>query len=274
MSTPPTPTHVAPDVEAVLPLTPFLGEDINLNPDLEDDDDDEDIQQRIPIQTPVSNEPESTEPESQVELWTLSFDDAFELQQIQFGKRSAETLSLAQQSRFVSFLDEQLLQIQRHFIKQQAGEQNYPLHQLLKDVERVLDLVWVLVNPSNSLYGQEEYFVKICGDLEDWIVHYDLTPNKNEMTVNEAFYLYFFTFFQTLDTRLSFLIDGFTARDKAQKMSPTQFVRLAPIVSRLRFQIITRLDPVRAYLEQTGLPLLNKLDVEIGRLFEGVLERG
>lgn len=268
MSTPPTPTHVAPDVEAVLPPTPFLAENIDLNPDLEEDDDIQDI----PLQTPVSVE-RYTEPEVQIELWTLTFDDAFELQRLQFEKRKGETLSLAQQSRFVSFLDEQLLHIQRHFVKHQAGEQEYPLEQLLIELERVLDLVWVLVNASNKLYGQEEYFVKICGDLEDWIVHYDLMPNKNEMQVGEAFFLRFFTFFQSLDTRLSFLIDGFVSQGQTQKMSATQFVRLSPIVSRLRFEITARLDPVRAYLEQAGLPLLNKLDVEIGRLFEGVLER-
>lgn len=272
MSTPPTPTHVAPDVEAVLPPTPFLAADIDLNPDLDEDDDMDGTP--VPMETPVSKEPDDTEPDPQIDLWTLTFDDAFEIQRIQFEKTAAETLSLPQQSRFVSFLDEELLHIQRHFVKHQAGEQPYPLELLLADVQRVLDLVWVLVNSSNSLYGQEEYLVKICGDLEDWIVQYDLMPNKKQMALADGFFLRFFAFFQSLDTRLSFLIDGFVARGRTQKMSPTQFVRLGPIVSRLRFEIITRLDPVREYLERTGLPLLNKLDVEIGRLFEGVLERG
>lgn len=270
MSTPPTPAHVGPDVEAVLPPAPFLTADINLNPDLDSDDE----IHASPIDTPVSNEAGYSEPEPVIDLWTLTFDSAFEVQRAQFEKSHTETLTLSQQSRLVSFLDDQLLQIQRRFVKHQAGEQLYQLEQLLVDVQQALDLVWVLVNPSNHLYGQEEYFIRVCGDMEDWIVHYNLMPNTNQLELGESFFLRFFSFFQSLDIRLSLLIDGFVAQGKPQKMSNTQLVRLGPIVSRLRFEIISRLDPVRAHLEKTALPLLNKLDVEIGRLFEGVLERG
>lgn len=278
MSTPPTPTHVAPDVEAELPPTPFVSADMDLNPDLDEDDSSINTKTENGITAPeydsngnngnyaINGNDVNTE---MVEPWTLLFDEAYELQKKQFEQSSQNKLSRSQQSRFVSFVDEELLQIQRRFVKKQAGEQEYTLEQILNDVQHVLDLVWVLVNAKNRLYGQEEYFVKICGDLEDWLVHFSLSSP----TLEEHVFLRFFTFFQSLDVRLSFLIDGFEVQGTPLKMSPTQLVRLMPIVSRLRLQIVNMLEPTRAQMEKSGLKLLNKLDVAIGRLFEGVLDR-
>lgn len=286
MDPPRTPTHVAPDVEVDLPDQPFMNSDLELNPDLEDDDDN--LQDSTELTHNYLEEVDSSvdildvDASNKVELWTLPFDIAFDYQKKQFREHSNQpTVSEWQQSRFVNYIDGELLQLQRNFIKGQAeNEEVYPLHQLLEDLGKILDLIWYLINDKNKLYGQDEYFIRITGDLEDWIDHYQLKVDDVTNSSNEAYLFKFFTFFQSLDTRLSFLIDGYTVGGSDVEMSSTEIIRLIPIVTRLRLLIVTKLDPSRAKLthlkalgDVDANALLNKLDVEIGRLFEGTLER-
>lgn len=276
MDTPTTPIHVAPDVEVNLPDQPFVSDALELNPDLDDDE-----EMSSTPDSPDSSQLEDVDTTVKVDLWTLPFDDAYELQKKHFALHSnLEVIAEWQQSKFINYLDGELLQVQRRFIKNQAEtEEIYLLNQLLQDVAKILDLIWYLINTNNKLYGQEEYFIKIAGDLEDWVAYYRIDV-CGKMHVTEAHLLRFFSFFQTFDTRLSFLIDGYTVGLAPVKMSSTELIRLTPIISRLRLEIVSKFDLSRAqltHMKELGSgdanALLNKLDVEIGRLFEGVLER-
>lgn len=287
METPTTPIHVAPDVEATLPDEPFQDNDLELNPDL-DEDIDESEDSNLANHTSTAPERKSASQDLpddnssfQVELWTLPFDDAYQnLRKHSTNDNSQPAVTESQQSKFINYVDGELLQLQRRFIKNQTETvEIYLLAQLLQDLAKILDLLWYLINTSNRLYGQDEYFIKITGDLEDWMAYY-LLDIKGADQKAEGELFQFFSFFQSLDTRLSFLIDGYHAGLALTKMSATEVVRLVPIISRLRFEIVSKFDLLRAKLtHQKALGnleadvFLNKLDVEIGRLFEGVLER-
>lgn len=293
METPTTPIHVAPDVEVTLPDEPFQDNDMELNPELDEDMEDETVEDTSVYDTNVADHiknaqdgksgPDLTDDNSnfEVDLWTLPFEDAYHILRKQSNDRNSQPeVTESQQSKFINYVDGELLQVQRKFIKNQAETTEiYSLTQLLQDVAKILDLLWYLISTSRKLYGQDEYFIKITGDLEDWISYY-LLGIEGAGQKAEAVLFQFFNFFQSLDTRLSFLIDGYHAGLALTKMSVTEVVRLVPIISRLRFEIVSKFDRLRAKLtHQKALgdldadALLNKLDVEIGRLFEGVLER-
>lgn len=287
MDTPPTPAHVAADEEVQLPTAPYP-DDLQLNPDLEDENSPEPA-----IQPPNSATTDAEIPSTnivtpsadirfQILSFTLPFEEFHETTIRQFQSHTGlQHVTEAQQSRLVNYLDGELLEIQRRFIKNQAdSDEIYPLENLLEDVARILDLVWFLVNPTTILYGQDEYFIRVTGDLEDWLNYYDF-PTFDGLDANHSAALNrLFSFMQSLDSRLSFLVDGFDVNGTLQSMSGTEVVRLVPIVSRIRFMLITKLDPSRTKLMQmkalgveSAADVLNKLDVEIGRLFEGVLDR-
>lgn len=287
MDTPPTPAHVAADEEVQLPTAPYP-DDLQLNPDLEDGDSPEPATHPPNSATTDTEIPDtniitpSADVRFQILSFTLPFDEFHDTTIRQFQSHTGlQHVNEAQQSRLVNYLDGELLEIQRRFIKNQAdSDEIYPLENLLEDVARILDLVWFLVNPTSTLYGQDEYFIRVTGDLEDWLNYYDF-PTFDGLDVNHSAALNrLFSFMQSLDSRLSFLIDGFDVSGTLQSMSGTEVVRLVPIVSRIRFMLITKLDPSRAKLMQmkalgveSAAEVLNKLDVEIGRLFEGVLDR-
>lgn len=276
---------MAPDVEVDLPDKPFQANDLELNPDLEDDDDmaqddTDDYGQKHADSS--SDDLVDVDTSLKVELWTLPFDNAYEVLTNEFYKNPARVaITESQQSRFINYVDGELLQVQRRFIKNQAEVlEIYPIGHLLEDVRKILDLIWYLIGRDSKLYGQDEYFIRITGDLEDWIAYYLLLLGEGPSPNAEAELFKLFNFFQSLDTRVSFLIDGYTTGQLQVKLSSTEVVRLVPIISRLRFELVSKLDPFRSRLthlkaagNSAATALLNKLDVEIGRLFEGVLER-
>lgn len=286
METPPTPLHPAPNAEVSnLPSEPLSNSNMELNPDLYDEEDDDNSMAEPQRNTEAQEDnAEDNDPDSSgiyINLWTMPFDDAYDLLKAQFLKNwNQPKVTEAQQSKFVNYLDHELLQVQRKFIKNQADTAElYSLQQLLHDIGTILDLIWFLVNPNNKLYGQEEYFLRIIGDLEDWVAYYGL-PIYDAADTSSAELYKFFNFFQAFDTRLSFLIDGYQVNGETAKLSSTEIVRLVPIVSRLRLEIVSKLDPSRSKLtraktlgNEQANDLLNILDVEIGRLFEGILER-
>lgn len=246
MTLPPTPLHSAPDEEVVLPSEQMPTNDIDLNPELEESDQD-------------------TEPsEPRISAWTVPFEEAFRHLKTDFYKKQAEEFLHSQQSRFITYTDGEILQIQRKFIKFQANpDMVYSLETVITEVGRVLDFVWQSVNVKTPLFGQEEYYLRVLGDLEEWLEYYTF-PAASLVT----FYIKFFNFFQAIDTHLSFLADGFdTADHSVSKLSNTELVRLLPLITRLRLLIISRIGKV---LESGHSDVM---DLEIGRLFEGLLER-
>ncbi|GEQ72737.1 hypothetical protein JCM33374_g6425 [Metschnikowia sp. JCM 33374] len=320
METPPTPAHVQPDEEVDIP-SGTISLDLDLNPGLEDDNDNSanpftgNTPRETPLNTPFNTRNEtplsmasngadgmetagqdaqSQGPSAQrgvsppqlvsrdisISSWTLPFEESFELLQRQFNEGAKhEPITLAQQSKFINYVDGELLQIQRKFIKNQSESQvTYSLGQLIGDLSPVIDLLWFSISDHECLFGQEEYYVKILGDLDDWISYYSFPSLATRSTADIAFHVKFFDFFQRLDTQVSFLMDGYDASCHFWKMSPTEVIRLSPIVMRLRLTIISRLEHSRETLSaarnvSANDQALNILDVEIGRLLEGILER-
>ncbi|OBA23528.1 hypothetical protein METBIDRAFT_36511 [Metschnikowia bicuspidata var. bicuspidata NRRL YB-4993] len=288
METPPTPDHVQPDEEVDIPSRP-ISLDLDLNPDLEEEDENikspalqntsrdmaakfsSNIENLPPVFSPVR---------ISVSLWTLPFEDAYQQVKKQFVEGTKrQPITLSQQSNFVNYVDAQLLQIQRKFIKNQAESAiTYTPTQIIDDLLPVVDLLWILLLSHDPLFGQEEYYIKILGDLEDWLAYYTLPSLATLLASNTNFFVKFFDLFQKFDTQVSFLIDGYYANNRISKMSATEVVRLSPIVMRLRLTIVQKLEHSRAVLDAArNIPAtdeaLNVLDVEIGRLFEGILER-
>ena len=99
----------------------------------------------------------------------------------------------------------------------------------------------------------------------------------------------FFKFWQKIDLQLSCLIDGYNIvlnngnqQTNLIKMNVTQLTRLLPIVTRLRIAIISKIDGLRMRLKKNQennndndatSNILTIFELEISRLFEGILER-
>lgn len=275
---PKTPLHVLPDEEVSLPEGTFEDSQMDLNPDL-DNETPEAPSTSIPISYRLDPSDGSSSNGLLYQLWTLPFDEA--LERLESTTKGSSLLTLSQQSKFITYIDDQLLQIQRAFIKNQAETKEvYSLRQLLTDLHTIVDLIWCLINPKSSLFGQEEYFVRILGDLEDWVGYYDLRvlDPKDRDSIETLKSL--FVFFQVLDTRLLFLMDGYPVDDTSVcKMSTTEIVRLAPIVARIRLSIVNRLENSRLILSRNAPNdpasriYMNILEMEVGRLMEGTIER-
>lgn len=277
MNPPPTPPHPAPDAEiSNLPHHRLLAADLDLNPGLGDDDDfsDSNVNDNPTVED-YNPEPANVE----INSWTRPFDQAYLQEKHTLNNNTnhnSDSITESQQSSFINFMDAQFLQVQRRFIKNQAETSEiYPFGNLISDVAHLLNVIWYLVSPKTNLYGQEEYIIKLFGDLEDWVQFYDF-PKVSD----HVFYENLFTFFQSLDTKTAILMDGYTGPSGIQKLSKTQLVRLNPIVSRLRLHVVAKMDTARSELfrlrslgDKDADSLLNVLDVEIGRMFEGVLER-
>lgn len=283
MDSPQTPLHPAPDQEiSELPKSQLASDNLDLNPGLEDELSDEDASLQSGEGTLEVKDEEMRDSNLEVASWTANFDDAFEVERQKVFKNPHPDVTGSQQSKLVAYLDQELLQIQRKFVKNQAyTRQDYPLKNLLEDLGQVLDVLWVLISPRHDLFGQEEYFIKIAGDLEDWIGWYTFETSGVLEKKTEVFLFELFTFFQKLDIKISLLIDGLSETKTARlKLDRTQLVRLLPIIGRLRFLLIGKLRPIRDELarlsdnsDKQAAHLLNIVDVEVGRLLEGTLER-
>lgn len=176
MSTPPTPIHPAPDQEvADLPHTKLDGDNLDLNPTLEDDLDDDDVSMQSTRPTEdIGDDKDNVKVE--ITSWTMPFEDAYEAELLNLQQQKHPEVSIGQQSKLISYLDNEFLKVQRKFVKNQAESRHeYSLHSLLEDLSQILDVLWVLISPDHELFGQEEYFIKVLGDLEDWVDWYDLS---------------------------------------------------------------------------------------------------
>jgi hypothetical protein len=306
METPPTPIHVAPNVEVKELPTETFADDFDLNPDLYDDDDNKtqdgtrlnnesssQLNTTITINdnnngresqlvsNNIQNDDYGTDIDYAVKSVTSPFDTIYQATLQQFSS-TPNVLSDQQISKIVNYTDEELLKIQRKYIKSQAEDLPYDIYNLIGDLVSVVNILWVSITNKNRLFGQENYFIKILGDLEDYLDHYPLF--KNIPPISDTAHqqvVDFFTFFQSLDVKLSCLIDGYTAivgdKQISQKLTATEYLRLLPIVTRLRILIITKTESVKSKLQDSAdgaaIDMADILDVEVGRLFEGILDR-
>ncbi|KAK6459670.1 uncharacterized protein RJT20DRAFT_21649 [Scheffersomyces xylosifermentans] len=327
MSTPPTPIHPAPNEEVhdlpteSLPQTTL--EDIDLNPELYDSDykdsytslsqlaesrasnasvepaEPHNALKRFRLLEQTGDAMDSETSMEDVDLYemkqiTLPFDEGYELFKSEFLNTKSnpnDAISDHQQSKLINYIDESLLSIQRKYIKNQTEVvQLYSFQELLEELVVIVNLIWMSIEQKNELFGQVEYYIKILGDLEDYIAHYeslfDDHIDEEGVKIDNSKLIQFFTFFQKIDLQLSLLLDGYSASsNRLQKANNTQLIRLIPIVSRLRIVIISKLESIRIklnrllvrppneHIEGEAKKLLNLLELEISRLFEGILER-
>lgn len=297
MYTPPTPIHPRPNEEVryvpdgQLPVAA----DLELNPDLYEDSEGDSshhghghAREHGPVT--VAEELEEEVAMGEAPLFTLPFDTALEICQQDFAKVSstAKTLSLAQQSLLINYTDEQLLGVQRRFIRSlvsDEGGEPYPTMTLLRDLSRIVDVLWQSVNTKNALFGQQSYLIKILGDLEEYVAKLDVFEAPQDVSEGgfEASLMELFVVLQLLDVRCLFLYDGYEVHTEAssttrlQKLSSTDVVRITPIATRLRAILADRLEALRRGLRldksKDARALLNILEVEVGKLFEGLMDR-
>lgn len=332
ISSPPTPIHPAPNEELTngVPTNTLLADsNIDLNPDLYEEEEMDieetksNIVDEILPENLTSNDP-ALQPQSgnafndningattnadsdledveinQLHQITLPFNESYQLLKQEFQNTltnlGQSQITSAQQSKLINYIDETLLQIQRKFIKQQTElEINYSLIQLLQELSTVISVIWVSIQQKLVLYGQIEYYIKILGDLEDYVNNYKTLFNEtwsknNNLHINMQNLVIFFKFWQKIDLQLSFLIDGYNIvlnngnqQTKLIKMNVTELTRLLPIVTRLRIAIISKIDGLRMRLKKNQennndndatSNILTIFELEISRLFEGILER-
>lgn len=332
ISSPPTPIHSAPNEELTngVPTNTLLADsNIDLNPDLYEEEEMDieeaksNIVDEIPPENLTSNDP-ALQPQTgnafndnindattnadsdledveinQLHQITLPFNESYQLLKQEFQNTltnlGQSQITSAQQSKLINYIDETLLQIQRKFIKQQTElEINYSLIQLLQELSTVISVIWVSIQQKLVLYGQIEYYIKILGDLEDYVNNYKTLFNEtwsknNNLHINMQNLVIFFKFWQKIDLQLSFLIDGYNIvlnngnqQTKLIKMNVTELTRLLPIVTRLRIAIISKIDGLRMRLKKNQennndndatSNILTIFELEISRLFEGILER-
>ncbi|KAG5422093.1 hypothetical protein I9W82_001186 [Candida metapsilosis] len=370
---PPSPVHPAPNEEIKpesLPTTQLQNDDLDLNPDLYDDNEEgdssslgqtketnmgdapnvnneapsatgglllqqqqeEEKQEQANSNSLMTNLSHSNEFDnidlSNIRQVTLPFEEEYQLfRKTIINSRTVECknsnestttndrtkLTSRQQSKFINYIDEQLLQVQRKFIKQQSTDSViYPFISLIKDLDPILDVIWVSITGNNNtysngnvngvynggntisstsntnssgggstmssvLFGQEEYYIKILGDLEDFITHYTTifdeqwtinSENKRVVIVDfNKVVVPIVKYFNKLDLQLSFIKDeGW--------FSQTQCIRLKMIVERLRIQMLNKFEHlIEQLLQQQQQLLKDVLEVEASKIFEGTMER-
>lgn len=193
-------------------------------------------------------------------------------------------LSLSQQSKFISYCDERLLEIQRKYVQSRGlnTQNGYSgLEPLLKDLKSLVDFIWysidgmpntdyLLNNPStterdqitikcNSTYfGQSAYLIRIADDLLDYVDKFELKSlpvEKQNSTLSKLFKLLFI-----LDKIFATLLEGVIPGNA--RMSGTDAVRFTAIAERTRAMM-------PRYLEQQEI---HGYHYEVSKVYEEALE--
>ncbi len=308
MSEPPTPVHAGPneqlDIDDIKELSDEDIEELDLKPDMDTDslsekhqgeyvqengavkrehsilsneelygeDERSDFQPRVNINSPFS---------SYANLRAL--DD-------RARPKPQRRLSMSQQSKFIAYCDQKLMDIQRKFVQSrglntQNGYQG--LEPLLQDVKCLVDFIWYSLDGSpntdvllteelqsddsmgmkmnnnnmakDTYFGQSSYLIKIADDLLDYIEKFDLKFLSGEelhQTLSKLFKLLFI-----LDRIFSKLIDGDIPGGK--RLNATESVRVNGIAERTRMKL-----PVIFESQD-----LHGYHFEVSKVYENTLER-
>ncbi|KAI5952448.1 hypothetical protein KGF54_003315 [Candida jiufengensis] len=302
--TPQSPLHPGPNDEIdpnSLPTTKLQDDDLELNPELYDEDEEDeqklDEEDSKIAQSYLPNyeddELDNVELDSLTEM-TLPFEEKFQQFIAKNFKNSTNqvSLSLTQQSKFINYIDEQLLDLQRQFIKQQSESiVVFPLSHLIRNLNEIIDLIWksICYNNQVNLFGQEEYYIKIIGDFQDYLLYYpnlfyqsiDIDEQGKRWTnLQKDEVISFFKFLLKLDLQLSFLLSNDKDEDVIpdyikvngkSKFSNTEIIRLSPIITRIRIIIIEKIEKLSKEIKSKTMK--NLMELESSRIFEGILER-
>lgn len=300
MSEPSTPVHAGPnehlDLDEVKELSDEDIEELDLKPDIDMDsisdnaathgvkreysnlfdeamqlggDDMDDFRPRVNINSPFS-----------------SFAN---LNSLQDGHKQHRRLSMSQQSKFIAYCDQKLMDIQRKFVQSrglntQNGYQG--LEPLLKDIKSLVDFIWYSLDGSpntdillreednssevndssferdaqkNTHFGQSSYLIRIADDLLDYVEKFDLnllSGEERHQTLSKLFKLLFI-----LDRIFAKLMDG--AIPGGGRTNGTDAVRINGIAERTRMKIpvIFETQDIHGY------------HFEVSKIYEKTLER-
>ncbi|CCD25192.1 TFIIH complex subunit TFB6 NDAI_0E03750 [Naumovozyma dairenensis CBS 421] len=177
------------------------------------------------------------------------------------SKPKPRRLSMSQQSRFIMYCDNELMQIQRKFVQSQGlnSENGYEsLVPLLKDLKTLVDFIWYSIDNSNphtdyllktprsneyipsspednnnnsakisTYFGQTSYLIKIADDLLDYIEKFKISNDDQVVKI--------FKFLFILDKIFIRLLNG--QIPGGHKMNLTDAVRLCGIAERTRMKL-------------------------------------
>ncbi|CDF90617.1 ZYBA0S07-05204g1_1 [Zygosaccharomyces bailii CLIB 213] len=195
-------------------------------------------------------------------------------------------LSLSQQSKFISYCDEQVMNVQRKFVQSRGLniQNGYSgLSPLLQDLKSVVDFIWYSIDSStpnteklllqdlselsrdqfsdskSTYFGQTAYLIRVADDVMDYTGKFEIAQldlAEQASVLSKLFKLLFI-----LDHIFARLLDG-TIPGKT-KMSATDAVRLRAIAERSR----TRMP---GYL---GAQKIHGYHYEVSKIYEESLER-
>lgn len=182
-----------------------------------------------------------------------------------------KAISERQQERFVTYLEEHLMQIQRKFVQRITPPKGYNnLAELLVDLNRIIDIIWYSITSSEpvskdsshnhvghepqqsktiKMYGQVQYLLSISDRLIDYIQGYAEDFKEPEATIRT---------FQKLDKIFDFLLDQPSNR---AEFSNTERVRLESIAERSRVAVMNVFEGVEGY------------NLEVSNIYELVLDK-
>lgn len=197
---------------------------------------------------------------------------------------SRRRLSLSQQSKFILYCDERLMEIQRRYVQSRGlnTQNGYSgLSPLLQDLKALVDFIWYSIDGlpntdyllseapsdadrnssqgSNSTYfGQSAYLIRIADDLLDYLDKFEmrsLPADEQSATLSKLFKLLLI-----LDRVFARLIVGHIPG--GSKMSGTDAVRLTGIAERTRTMI-------PRFLEHSDI---HGYHYEVSKIYEETLE--
>lgn len=203
-------------------------------------------------------------------------------------------LSMSQQSKFISYVDSRVMEIQRKFVQSRGlnNKTGYTsLTSLLIDIKTLIDFIWysvdnipntdyLLKNTSLSVsldqstsalldssersqttslirgneFGQTSYILKIADDMMDYIEKFKIVPDDSD-TISKVFKLFFI-----FDKIFSKLIRGDNANHV--KLCGTDKVRFTGIAERARVKL-----PL--YFESLGI---HGYHFELSKIYEESLD--
>ncbi|AOA63196.1 TFIIH complex subunit [Komagataella phaffii CBS 7435] len=290
MSTPITPPH--PNANSEVDLTNIreipreLENELQLNPDLSDDEEE-----------PIKIEQDKSFKEEDVYKSDTFKQDLTEELVLDFKLPSGlgPALSLTQQSRFISFVDDKLLQIQRNFIKYLSEEDStYTLSQLIRQINETISILWysifrveqipvvfhsaILGRNSTSLnhassvdlFGQPHYFIRIIGDLIDYVEKFPLS------SVDELREL--LALVAKLDNVVIVLVDQDTVSTPSAKkdfIDKTEKVRLLSLATRFKLLLLSKYEELKTVRHPitAEFNIWPEYDQLVGQVYEGIIDR-
>lgn len=182
--------------------------------------------------------------------------------------RQGRRLSSSQQSKFVNYVDEKLLHIQRRFVQSFGlGDLGYgSIDELLLDLKQLLNFIWLSIDPDagtihpkdyylaqpNTNFGQSDYLIRIAGDFTEYISKLEINQSSGSGVLR---------LLKSLDDKFARLIDGAIPGGKA--ISRTESVRIYGIAERTRILVSDLFEKKQ----------IEGFHYELSKVYEQVLDR-